>query len=311
MGSWAEEPAVGQILGERWRLEAPLGGGAFGTVWSAIDGADGTRVAVKILHPNHADNPKVRGRFVQEAEIQSEIQHPVIVPVLAWRELPVPFLVMPLIEGDSLHERCSSRSEAENPLPLRAVAWLVEQMCDGVAVAHDRGVIHRDLKPKNILVNRRRQRPFVKILDFGVAKVLEGGQLPATTVGRVMGSVLYLAPEQVMGGGRPSPAVDQFALASIFFELLTLRRAWARDELDEPLPFAVAVGTAGDNNQMSVLKRIVRGPRPKLLSYRPEAGEAAEAALHRALHADPGRRFEDLRAFGGTLRRALDAASEP
>lgn len=305
MGDASENPRAGHTLEGRWRLEAPLGGGAFGSVWRAVDVEDGGAVAVKVLHREHAANPKILARFVQEAQIQAELAHPAIVPVTAWSEHPVPFLVMPLIDGESLHERCVARAAANAPLPLAAVTWLVEQLCGAVAAAHDRNIIHRDLKPRNVLVNRPGQRPFVRILDFGVAKVLEGSQLSHTTVGRVMGSVLYLAPEQVTGGLPTGRAVDQFALASMFFELLTLRRAWARDTDGSPLPFDVPVGTRGDNHQMSVLRRIVRGPRPSVLAHRPEAGPLVDETLRRALDPSPSDRFEDVRAFAEVLRAAL------
>ncbi|MEL6184973.1 MAG: protein kinase, partial [Myxococcota bacterium] len=173
------------------------------------------------------------------------------------------------------------------------------------------GVVHRDLKPRNVLVNPRGRGPdFVRILDFGVAKVLGGGQLAPTTVGRVMGSVLYLAPEQVMSGGAPpTPAVDQFSLASIFFECLTLRRAWARDDDGVPLSFDVPVGAEGDNKQMTILKRIVRQESPRLRAWRSDAGAEAERVLARALSKEPADRFSSVEVFGQALAGALTRAS--
>jgi serine/threonine-protein kinase len=297
------------VLAARWRLDARIGSGSFGSVWAAVDVGSEARVAVKLLHAAHAQNTKVLGRFVQEARIQAQLSHPAVVPVLDWRTEPVPFLVMPLVEGESLHDRCHALAEAGRGVPLAGVTWLVEQMTGAVAAAHDAGVVHRDLKPKNVLVNRRRQRPFVRVLDFGVAKILEGGRLPATTVGRVMGSVLYLAPEQVTGGEAPTVAVDQFALASIAFELLTGRRAWARDADGQPLPFDVAVGARGDNNQMAVLRRIVGGDRPDASSWRPEAGRRVAEVVKRGMASRPEDRFPDVRAFGEALRRALTEAA--
>ena len=305
MTSGWEEPRAGYVLAGRWRLEDPLGGGSFGTVWRAVDGLDGSVVAVKLLHRAHVEDPKVVGRFLQEARIQAQIRHPCVVPVLEWRESPTPFLVMPLVDGESLHDRCIGRSQAGAELPLALVGWLVENMTGAVAAAHAQGVVHRDLKPKNVLVNRSGSRPFVKLLDFGVAKLLRGGELPPTTVGRVMGSVLYLAPEQISQGVEAGVSVDQFALASIFFELLPLRRAWARGDDGEPLPFHISVAAEGDNHQIQVLKRIVDGPRPSVLAHRPEVGAEASRVLLRALASAPEARFSDVASFGRALSNAL------
>lgn len=306
-----QEPFEGQVLAGRWRLETPLGSGAFGAVWRARDltNPDEERVAVKLLHRSHAENSKILGRFVQEAQIQSRLAHPAIVAVIAWQDAPQAFLVMPFIDGDSLHERCGQRAADREHLPLRTVSWLAESLCSAVHAAHEAGIVHRDLKPKNILVSRRGQRPYVKVLDFGVAKVLEGGQLPATTVGRVMGSVLYLSPEQVVGGGAPGPAVDQFALASILYECLTLRRAWARGSDGHPLAFDVPVGSSGDNNQMTILKRIARGGPPRVRAYRSDAGFQVEAVLHRALSRQPEGRFPTVAEFGRKVKAALVEAA--
>ncbi len=296
----------GQLVDGKYLLKRQLGAGAFGTVWLAqsVDSQDS--FALKFLQKEYRKDNKTKLRFIQEAEIQARLRHNNIVEVVDWQgEGDDVYLVMRFVDGDSLHDLLESRSkEQDKHLPLRLVRWMVEQLASAVHFAHEHQIVHRDLKPKNILVNKRRQRPYLKILDFGIAKVLEGPEANLTTAGRVLGSVLYVSPEQVLSQAK-EPSVDQFALASIFFELITLRRAWAVGDDGKRLAFHKKAAKEGDNSQMSILRRIVRGPRPKLRDYRKDLSQTLESTLMKGMSIKPEDRYADVEVFAKAVKDSL------
>lgn len=303
----AEVLQTGDVLDGRFRLDAKLGQGAFGAVFRAVDlEQDNLPIAVKVLFDKYHQDRKTRQRFLQEAKLLKDLEHPSIATAYQWRsDETLAYLVMELIDGQSLDQRCSTHSQGARHIPKAGIAWITEQLCAAVDFAHQQGVIHRDLKPRNVMVNNPGARPFVKVLDFGIAKVLVGSEVDPTTVGRVLGSVLYIAPEQILS--RPlDHRADIFSLGTILFEMLTLRRAWARTAEDEPHPFHVPVPIGAVNNHVSILRRIAREARPSACAWRPDLPPAVDEVLHRALAVDANQRYSSAAEFARDLRLALD-----
>ncbi len=295
----------GEVIDGRFCLVEPLGKGAFGSVWRADDMQTGQPVAIKFLLDRFRRDDKVLKRFIQEAKILDRLQHPSIAKLIAWDATGnLAYLVLEYIEGDTLDQRFSGNSRDNQPIPFEGIAWICDQLCAAVSYAHQSNVIHRDLKPRNVMVNRRGTRPFVKVLDFGIAKVLVGSEIDPTTVGRVLGSVLYISPEQVLG--KPMDArADVFSLGTIMFELLTLRRAWARDEQGAPYPFHIPIEPGPTNSHVAVLRRIAREARPVPSQVRPELSPVVDMVMQKAMAIDPDKRFHSPAQFAAALRMAL------
>src|SRR3954451_16740124 len=191
-----------------------------GDVWAATDTLLERPVAVKVLKHAYADDPVFRARFAAEARHAAALQHPHVPTVLDYGEIPdgerppVPFLVMELVQGRPL----SALLADGRPLQPEVARDVVAQAADGVAAAHRVGIVHRDVKPANLLLTPERQ---VKVTDFGVARVPDAA--PLTLTGQLVGTPHYLSPEQVEGA-TATPASDVYALGIVLFECLTGRR---------------------------------------------------------------------------------------
>ncbi len=296
----------GEVIDGRYRLTTPLGKGAFGVVWKAIDQHSDDEVAIKVLLDKYRQDKKMLGRFVQEAKILEKLEHPNISKPVTWdAEGQDIYLTMEFIDGETLDQKFAGNSKDNSPIPAQGIAWICDRLCSAVSHAHSQNIIHRDLKPKNVMVNRRGQRPFVKVLDFGIAKMLVGSEIDPTTVGRVLGSVLYISPEQVLG--RPlDHRVDIFALGTILFELIALRRAWARDGEGQPLAFHKSVATfAKHNSHVAVLRRIAREGRPSACAVRSDLSPKVDEVLHKAMSIKAEERYDSADEFAAQLRAAL------
>ncbi len=297
---------TGDLVGERFVLVEPLGQGAFGTVWRAADCENNASpCALKILFEKHRSDKKKVQRFLQEGKILARLDHPNIARPIAFSTgEEEAYVAMELVDGEPLYARLESQAREERPIPLEGVSWLADQLCAAVAYAHEQHVVHRDLKPRNVMVNRRGQRPFLKVLDFGIAKVTVGSEIDPTTVGRMLGSLMYVAPEQLRGEAIDHRA-DIFALGTMFFELLTARRAWARDANAEPLAWKLGVGDPKLNSHLAIARRITRDERPRPTSARPDLSDSVDDVIVRALAVDPRDRFPSAAQFGIALRAAL------
>lgn len=243
--------AVGDIIGSRYCIESVLGQGGMAIVYRARNTGTGKACALKIVHPHLVTKPELVDMFVREAQVAGRIgDSPYVVNVFdagVDDERGVPFMAMELLKGETL----DAYVETRGPMPRTMVRTLFDQLADALDQAHRAGVIHRDLKPSNLFVTQdRRGRPVLKIMDFGIAKVLEhGAQRTATRIG----SPAYAAPEQQASAALRrlaakhgvtiaqgvSPATDVWALGLVAFELLTgmpKGHYWATlDSLDDIL----------------------------------------------------------------------------
>jgi eukaryotic-like serine/threonine-protein kinase len=275
-------PQPGDLVADRYELEELLGTGGMSTVFRAHDRQLERSVAIKILHEHYADDPEYLERFRREARAVARLSHPNIVTVIdRGSDEDRQFIVFEHIEGENLKELVVRSGR----LSVRRALELALGIADGLAFAHDHGLIHRDVKPQNVLLSREGE---VKVTDFGIARSLhvEHG---VTQTGTVLGTGEYLAPEQA-SGKQVSPATDVYSLGVVLWELL------AGD-----VPF---VG----ENFVAVALRHVNEPPPPLRGRRPDVTPRLEAAVERALAKDPARRFPSMTAFAKELRACLAEA---
>ncbi len=300
----AEETlSPGTLLDGTYRLQRRLGVGGHGTVWLASDESGRfERVAIKILSSRLADSEDVRRRFHAEAVILRTLHHPGIVRALDFAANNGRlYIVMEYLPGRSLAEEMVERARRSSPFRIDEVVDRFAQVCEALGAAHARGVVHRDLKPQNVLVLQEGQRVVTKVLDFGIAKILARPGEDATTLGRMLGSYLYTSPEQI--SSHPVDArADVFALGCVLFEMLTLHRAWAVDVDgrnarvgDRSLRFE------GPNAYVAILRRIVNGARPVPTDYRSDLPSEVDALVARALQVDRADRYESVVALSQAL----------
>jgi serine/threonine-protein kinase len=286
---------AGQVVGGKYRLDRLVGQGAFATVWAATNTNLERKVALKILADAPARKASTVERFLKEARICATPIHPVIVGVqdLGQTEAGTPYLVMELLEGHTL-DRLLRRKGA---LPWGMVVELSRFVIEGLAAAHERGIIHRDVKPSNLfLVRDRCLGPPVRILDLGLARDLSDDKR-LTRTGQVVGTANFLPPETLLDeapkGG--SKAGDVFAVGMVMFAALTGR-------------FPFSAGSAKSNPTAEVLARArfykTREPLPGPRDYDSSIPSALDRVVREALAVDPTARYADC----GAMRDALAAA---
>jgi serine/threonine-protein kinase len=262
----------GRVLGGRYRLEREIARGGMGTVWEADDPLLARRVAVKTLDPVIGTDETVRARFRREAITAAAVTHPNIVATYdTGEDGGVAFIVMELVHGDTLRQLI----DREGGLPVARAADIAYQVADALAVAHARGLVHRDVKPGNVLVQPDGR---VKVTDFGIAKAADSGGEELTRTGMVVGTARYLAPEQV-DGRAIDERVDVYSLGLVLYEMLCGRAPF---EADTDIATAVARLTA---------------PPPPITTERPEVPVGLEHVIDRALARDPAERWPSALAF--------------
>lgn len=210
--------AIGAVLGERYRLEAPLGRGGMGTMWRAHDRVLDRDVAIKVLDPQYVADEGASARFDREAVAISRLDHPNCVQVFDAGTTPDggKYIVMQLLSGHELRELLDA-----GPLGLPRAIDLGLQILRGLEHAHRRGVVHRDLKPENVfVVSDDDGRERVKLVDFGIVKLLSEGAPKLTRAGQVFGTPRYMSPEQISGGAIDE-RTDLYSFGAVFFEMLT------------------------------------------------------------------------------------------
>lgn len=207
----------GSVIEGRFTLVRILGEGGMGTVWQATDETTGEARALKFVKPEKEDSPRATARLVREAKAAMAIDHPSVLRVLEVGELPAgtPYLVMELLHGETLR----ARLEREGALPSEVATRLVAEVADGMVAAHALGVVHRDLKPENLFLQ---EKGGTKVVDFGVAKDLERSaeSMSLTRAGSMLGTLHYMAPEQVYGDADVDTKADVWALGVILHECI-------------------------------------------------------------------------------------------
>ena len=284
----------GQILEDKYEILRKIGQGGMGVVYEARHVDLKVTVAIKVLHPREADDPNMLARFRAEAQSLASIKHPNVVDVTDFGLTPDrrPFFVMEYLAGESLADRLDRLGSFNE----RMVVEVADQMLDGLRSAHRKGIIHRDLKPENVLLSKTDDgREIVKILDFGIAKILGGNvthpsrvidDRPQTQQGIVLGTPGYIAPEAVTGAGKIDNRADLFSLGVILFEMLCGRR-----------PF---VGSTPHQTMMATATK----PVPRPTSIRAEISEAMERLVLTSLAKDPFERFQTADEFAHHLTAA-------
>ncbi|HEX6515984.1 MAG TPA: protein kinase [Nocardioidaceae bacterium] len=266
-------------LGQRYRLDRRIATGGMGEVWAATDTLLERPVAVKVLKHEYADDATFRRRFESEARNAGALQHPHVASVFDFGELPDadgsgdtrPFLVMELVPGQPL----SAILRQGVPMPPSTAADLIAQAADGIAAAHALGIVHRDVKPGNLLVTPEGQ---VKITDFGIARA--AGNVALTRTGQLVGTPHYLSPEQAEGRSA-TEASDIYALGVVLYECLAGRR-----------PFS------GETPVTTALAHLRDDPPP----LPDEVPAQLKAVVATAMAKDPARRFPDAAAMAAALR---------
>lgn len=221
---------IGRTLSNQFRLVRLLGEGGMGAVFEA-DALNGEgKRAIKILHPEYVDEPEVLQRFYAEAETAKRLDHPNIARVfdLATAEDGTPYLVMELLEGIPL----SAYVRPGVPHPVQRAAPIIHAILQALTEAHRRGVVHRDLKPENVFLVRQETGQFaVKVLDFGIAKVMDaaGGMGSKTRTGVLLGTPGYMSPEQLKNAKTVDPRSDLWSVGIMLYEMLTGREAFEAD----------------------------------------------------------------------------------
>ncbi len=293
----ALELRPGVVIADKLRLLRQLGHGGMGVVWAARHETLETDVAVKLIRPERGQDDALIARFEREAKTTARIQHPHVVHVMDFGSVDaaVPYIVMELLSGFSLAELLESGGR----LSLASALVLVQQVGSALASAHERGVVHRDIKPHNIFVlEESRGYPlFVKVLDFGIAKMLSDTQVPGgsqtlTETGAVIGSPPYMSPEQIEG--KPIDLrTDLWSLGVIVYECLTGQRPFQGSSF-------VGVGAA-----------ILNGTYTPARELRPNLPRAVEDWLSKVLNLDPSARFSTAAEMVEAFQRAAAESTAP
>jgi eukaryotic-like serine/threonine-protein kinase len=270
---------VGELIADRYELEELVGSGGMSSVYRAHDSLLERHVALKVMHDQLLGEGDHVERFRREARLAAQLSHPNIVTVIDRGEQERrQFIVFEYVEGENL----KALIEREAPLPEREAIELALQVADGLSFAHAHGLVHRDVKPQNVLLTEDGR---AKVTDFGIARSIDVHH-GLTQTGTVMGTSDYISPEQARGG--PVDACsDIYSLGAVLYELLI-----------GEVPFP------GDNF-VSVAMRHINEPPPSVRERRPDLSPRIDAAVRKAMAKDPDDRFPTMEAFAAELRACL------
>src|SRR5262245_32878393 len=271
-----------QAIGFQYRIERLLGRGGMGAVYLARELALDRDVAIKVLPPEQASSLELRERFKREARTAARLTHPHIVPLHTFGEVSgLMYFVMGYVAGESL----AARLRRDGPFDSESARTLLASVCDALDYAHRHGIVHRDIKPDNILIDASTGAPL--LTDFGIAKaVVSDAQL--TTDGQLMGTPYYMSPEQAMGKADVDRRSDLYSLGVVAYEMVSAKR-----------PFE------GTTAMESLTLRLTQEPKP-LASIAGQVPADFAQAIGRCLQRDPANRWPDARA----LREALVPTEE-
>ncbi|HMF44849.1 MAG TPA: serine/threonine-protein kinase [Polyangia bacterium] len=275
---------VGTTLNDAYRVVRLIGEGAMGGIYEARQLRLDKRVAIKVMTRELAVNGEALLRFHREAEITSQLGHPNIITVFDFGTTHAgqPYLVMEYLEGEDL----ATRLHRKTALTLPAAVRITKQVASALAETHAKGVVHRDLKPANLFLVRVQGEDFAKVLDFGISKV-RAASTALTNASTLMGTPMYMAPEQAKGETELDHLIDQWALSCITYEMLAGRPPYLGDD------------TA------ALLYQVVHQEPPRLSNFVNDLPPDVERVIQRALSKEPSERFPNVTAFA----RALEAAA--
>lgn len=269
----------GDELGHRYRVEQLLGQGGMGRVYKAYDKELERMIALKVLQPELVSDPNALQRFKQELLLASRISHKNILRIHDLGEADgVKFISMAFVEGEDLHHLLRTHGR----LPVERASRIAEQLCEALDAAHSEGVVHRDLKPQNVLMGKNDQ---VYVVDFGLAKSLEASSAGMTRTGQYLGTPRYMAPEQVEAKPVDS-RTDLYALGLILFEMLTG---------EEPFK--------GDSTLQIMYRRVKEKP-PNPRDLNPEIPDYLARIILRCMERDPTRRYQNAKEILADLQAA-------
>jgi eukaryotic-like serine/threonine-protein kinase len=286
------DPLLGTVLLGRYSVTRKIGQGGMGAVYEATHTLIGKRVAVKVLLDKYARREQVVARLEQEARLASSIGHEHIIDITDFGTTHDgrTFVVMEFLEGESLAE-CLSR---EGPLPETRILQIAYQIASALGAAHAKGIVHRDVKPENVFLLRRKDQDFIKVVDFGISKSMRASQPGEeesprlTQTGMVLGTPLYMSPEQARGDEELDHRIDIYALGVIMYELATGQ-----------VPY---LGT----NYLSIISQVLNDEPARPRQLRPELSEEFEAVVLRLLDKDRERRYQTTEDVVHDLTVLLD-----
>ena len=285
-----EDPLLGMLVEERYRIESLIGQGSAGAVYKARQELIGRDVAVKVLHDYLVSDDEFVKRFKQEARAASRLSHPNIISIYDFGLIPLgrrPYIAMDLLDGTPLSQLITQYDH----IPIEEAMPIFKMVCQALAEAHRQGVVHRDIKPENIvLVERAGKSLFPIVVDFGIARLLQEESEAAriTRTGTVCGSPTYMSPEQCTSS-KVDHRSDIYSLAVVLYETLTGSVPFYSDEL------------------VKVMTMHLLDPPPTLKAARPDLQfpEQLEIVLRRALAKKPEERFNDMDEFAYVLEEAV------
>ena len=280
---------IGQSIDDRYRIDAVIGKGGMGTVYRATRLLIGDEVAIKVLHIGNED-PQAAERFRREAQAAARLKHPNAVSIYDFgvSKDGLQYLVMDLVEGKSLR----TIAKEQGPLSLSLVAEIASQVCAALDEAHRNHIVHRDIKPDNIVLNSTPAGVRVKVLDFGIAKLRDDSATTLTQTGNVMGTPHYMSPEQCLGEDLDSRA-DIYSFGIVVYEMLCGR-----------VPFNSPISTA------VVVQHVNQAP-PSLRSFNAGIPAAVEAVVFRALEKSREMRPETAGRFARELKEVVSRLAAP
>lgn len=287
----SESALVGTIIADRYRIVSRIGEGGMGQVYLAEHIKMKRMSAIKVMRPTLVDDAEALQRFTREAENASKLSHPNVASIFDFGETSdgIVYLAMEFIEGESLHATLV-REQALHP---QVAADVIAQAADALQAAHDLGILHRDLKPDNLMLTTRADGTFlVKLVDFGIARTMDSGATRVTKTGLAVGTPEYMSPEQLSGDELDARS-DQYALALVAFASLTGQEA-----------FADATG------KQSLILRLTSRPR-RLVDVRPDIDWplALQQVFDQALAPDAADRFDHIADFADALSEAVNGMS--
>jgi eukaryotic-like serine/threonine-protein kinase len=294
----ADELYIDKVLNNRFKVEAKIGEGGFGAVYRGIQLATNRKVALKLLHPEMTKDENLVSRFRREGMVLCNLRDAHTITTYDFDQTPdgTLYIAMELLEGKSLHQVFHEQA----PLEWKRMFKILIEMCSSLAEAHAQGIVHRDLKPENVYLESRPGNPeFVKILDFGIAKVMRGDSIDPqspqlTATGQTLGTLEYMSPEQLMGKPLDGRS-DVYALGVVAYEMITGR-----------LPFPDAKGPAG-----LITAQLKQTPQPPSTAN-PKAALPlnADKVILKCLEKDKNNRHADVTHLANALQEVLDHARE-